>query len=170
MVDGSAALLTMHKNFAEVLGPGVSDPLANTPFYDVYETADDGEYVAVGAMEPQFFSQLLVATGIDFPDDGSRDDPASWPELAEKLAAAFRAKSRLDWARIGHEAGACLSAVWSLEESENHPHMRYRIERQREQGGTGGERYIQAYMPETLVHSCKLSEYVIGFHLSISMT
>lgn len=152
MVDGAAALLTMPANFTEVLGARTPNVLANAPFYAVYEAADDGEYVAVGAAEPQFFSQLLLATGIDFPDDGSRDDPRRWPELAEKLAAAFRTKSRAEWAQIGHQTGACLSAVWSLEESESDPHMRHRIDRQRELGATGGALHPSLYRTSPLAH------------------
>lgn len=145
MVDGSAALLAMSRNFVEVLGDGLPDPLANAPFYAVYETADDGEYVAVGAVEPQFFSQLLLATGIDFPDDGSQNNPQLWPELEEKLAAAFRTKSRAEWAKIGHETGSCLSAVWTLEESTDDPQMSHRIDQQWANGATGGALHPSLY-------------------------
>lgn len=145
MVDGSAALLTMAGNFAAVLGAGVPDPLANAPFYGVYESAESGEYVAIGALEPQFFSRLLGATGIDFPDDDSQSNPATWPELREKFTAVFRTKSRAEWARIGHATGSCLSAVWSLEESVNDPHMSHRIEQQRMLGPVGGALHPSLY-------------------------
>lgn len=145
MVDGSAALMTMYENFDRVLGETMPSPLTNAPYYAVYESADDGEYVAVGAIEPQFFSKLLAATGIDFPDDGSRDDPRKWPELESKLAAAFRGKGRREWASIGHETGSCISAVLSLAESTEDPQMSERIERQRLKGATGGALHPSLY-------------------------
>lgn len=145
MVEGSAALLTMSHNFAAVLGPEAADPLGNAPFYAVYESADKGEYVAVGAVEPQFFSQLLLVTGIDFPDDGSQQDQSRWPELEEKLAAAFRTKSRTEWAKIGAETESCISAVLTLEESSSDPQMKVRIDRQRQQGPVGGALHPTLY-------------------------
>lgn len=145
MVDGSAALMTMYENFNRVLGDTLPSPLTNAPFYAVYESSVPGEYVAVGAIEPQFFSRLLLATGIDFPDDGSQNDPRSWPKLQELLEAAFRSKNRAEWARIGHETGSCISAVLTLEESAEDPHMRHRIAEQQERGPVGGALHPSLY-------------------------
>ncbi|GAA1051141.1 CaiB/BaiF CoA transferase family protein [Arthrobacter russicus] len=145
MVDGSAALMTMYENFNRVLGDELPSPLTNAPFYAVYESAVPGEFVAVGAIEPQFFSQLLLATGIDFPDDGSQNDPRNWSKLRELLETAFRSKSRSEWARIGHETGSCISAVLSLDESGTDPHMQHRIALQRQRGATGGALHPSLY-------------------------
>lgn len=144
MVDGSAALLTMYENFNRVLGE-LPSPLTNAPYYAVYESAVPGEYVAVGAIEPQFFSKMLQATGIDFPDDGSQNDPRCWPRLQELLESAFRSKSRTEWARIGHETGSCISAVLSLTESAEDPQMRHRIALQQQTGPVGGALHPSLY-------------------------
>lgn len=34
------------------------------PYYDTYECAD-GRYVAVGAIEPQFYAAMLAGLGLD---------------------------------------------------------------------------------------------------------
>ncbi len=66
MVDGSAALMTLfftlrgYGMFTEERGAGLLDGGAH--FYDTYETADE-KYIAIGAIEPQFYRQLLEKTG-----------------------------------------------------------------------------------------------------------
>ncbi len=68
MVDG-VALLTTVLHEMRSRGLWVDERGANlvdggAPFYDTYETSD-GRYVAVGAMEPQFFAELVSLLGLD---------------------------------------------------------------------------------------------------------
>ena len=83
IVDGTAHLNAMAAGFlagglyreqraANLLDGGM-------PFYDVYETAD-GRHLAVGALEPQFYDELVGLLGIaDTAPD--RNDPAQHAEL-----------------------------------------------------------------------------------------
>jgi len=93
-----------------------------TPFYRVYRCAD-GRFVAVGALEPKFYAQLLQVTGLAGELD-PRDQyrPASWPATIERFAARFASRARDDWAQaaLGHDA--CLSPVLDFAEAARHPH------------------------------------------------
>jgi alpha-methylacyl-CoA racemase len=90
------------------------------PFYDVYETAD-GRYVSVGALEPQFYAELLTRLGLTEAPD--REDPRQWAELRTRLAAAFASKTRDEWAEIFRGSDACVAPVLSLSEAADHPHI-----------------------------------------------
>ncbi len=76
------------------------------PFYDVYETAD-GKYVAVGALEPQFYDELIEKLGITAPD---RTDQANWPELRKLLAETFAQRTQAEWTELFDGSDACVSA------------------------------------------------------------
>ena len=68
MVDGSALLtsfvygLRAAGSWQDKRGINLLD--GGAPFYDTYATAD-GEYMAVGALEPQFYAALLAGLGLD---------------------------------------------------------------------------------------------------------
>jgi alpha-methylacyl-CoA racemase len=95
------------------------------PFYTTYETADGG-YVAVGALEPQFFAELLDDLGIDRTHQPDQYDPAGWPELRRQLEAAFRERSRDEWSAVFADSDACVTPVLSIEEAASHPQARER--------------------------------------------
>ena len=91
------------------------------PFYDTYATSD-GEYVAVGALEPQFYAALLRGLGLadaGLPDQHDRD---GWPELRQRFAETFAQRSRADWEQVFAGTDACVSPVLSLAEAPAHPH------------------------------------------------
>ncbi|GII87204.1 CoA transferase [Sphaerisporangium siamense] len=122
MVDGAALLFAM---FAQFAGRGAWGPrgtnLLDTgaPMYDTYATAD-GEHVAVGALEPRFWDELVAGLGLtDLP---GRDDPANWPLIRERLAAAFVTRTRAEWEQVFAGSDACVAPVLSLEEAAAHPH------------------------------------------------
>src|SRR5271170_4786887 len=58
------------------------------PFYDTYATAD-GEYMAVGALEPQFYAALLSGLGLADAGLPGQHDRDGWPVLRQRFAAAF---------------------------------------------------------------------------------
>jgi alpha-methylacyl-CoA racemase len=123
MIDGSAILATM---MHEMLGAGTWSEDRGTnlldsgaPFYDAYQTADGG-WVAVGALEPQFFAELVAGTGIDF-DVSTQYDTARWPELRDALGAAFAARARDEWEQVFAGRDACVSPVLGLGEASAHP-------------------------------------------------
>ena len=129
MVDG-AALLTTVQHELRAMGRWSDERGANltdggAPFYDTYETAD-GEFVAVGAMEPEFFAALVTLTGLDPSDADSYLDEARWPGLRAGLAAAFRTRTRDEWAVLAETVDACVAPVLSLADAPGHPYNRAR--------------------------------------------
>jgi alpha-methylacyl-CoA racemase len=92
------------------------------PNYRCYECAD-GKFVAVGALEPQFWA-LLVAT-LEF-DDATMPSPyvrSDWEACAKALGERFRHKTRDEWAEIFSPLDACVAPVLSLTEAVDHPHL-----------------------------------------------
>ncbi|RKT56773.1 CaiB/BaiF CoA transferase family protein [Saccharothrix australiensis] len=125
MVDG-AALLTTFLHGMKAAGAWPGGRGANlldggAPFYDVYEAAD-GRYVAVGALEDGFYAELLAVLGLAGPDLPDRRDPAGWPELRRRIAAAVATRTRDEWAALAEGTDACLAPVLTPEEAAGHAH------------------------------------------------
>jgi alpha-methylacyl-CoA racemase len=96
-------------------------------YYEVYETSD-GKYVSVGALERQFYEEMITLTGLkDDPDLPSQHDKNTWPAMKERLAAVFLTKTRDEWCEILEGSDACFAPVLSMEEAPKHPHN---VERQ----------------------------------------
>ena len=90
-------------------------------FYDTYETKD-GKYIAIGAIEPQFYRELLQKTGITDSAFEMQMNPKSWPALKDKLAAVIKTKTRDEWDAIMLGSDVCYAPVLSLKEAPKHPH------------------------------------------------
>ena len=91
------------------------------PFYGVYRTADNG-YMAVGALEPQFYEEFIRLLGLQ--DEASpREDAAGWGRLREAIARRFAARTRAEWTEVFEESDACVAPVLSLTEAPTHPHL-----------------------------------------------
>jgi alpha-methylacyl-CoA racemase len=124
MIDGAALLMSVFHGFramglwADERGVNLLD--SGAPFYDVYSTADQ-KYVAVGAIEPEFLSQLLELLGLDgqIPD---RMDRESWPAMKRRLAVMFASRTRDEWCRLLEGTDACFAPVLSMSEAPLHPH------------------------------------------------
>jgi alpha-methylacyl-CoA racemase len=99
----------------------------SAPFYDTYECAD-GRHVAVGALEPQFYAQLLKVLDLDLDPAELPDqlDTSRWSELRETLRAAFAARTRDEWAELFADEDACVTPVLTYDEALEHPHLRAR--------------------------------------------
>ncbi|MGW2492477.1 CaiB/BaiF CoA transferase family protein [Streptomyces sp. NPDC001606] len=91
------------------------------PYYGTYETAD-GRYIAVGALEEQFYDEFLRLLGLA-EEDGARTDWTRWGELREKIAARFKARTRDEWTALFEGSDACVAPVLSLREAPHHPHL-----------------------------------------------
>jgi alpha-methylacyl-CoA racemase len=91
------------------------------PFYDVYPAAD-GRYLAVGALEPQFYAEFvrLLEPGDDLPEQYDR---AGWPRLRAAFAAAFARRTRPEWIAVFEGTDACVAPVLSFAEATRHPHL-----------------------------------------------
>ncbi|HEY3510282.1 MULTISPECIES: CaiB/BaiF CoA transferase family protein [Kribbella] len=121
IVDGSAHLTTMllgalaAGSWRQERGTNLLD--TGAPFYDVYETAD-GKHVAVGALEPRFYAELIDKLGLNPPD---RNDPAQWPELRKVLTEKFRERTQAEWTSVFDGSDACVAPVLPL--AADHPHL-----------------------------------------------
>ena len=127
MVDGTASLMTMFWTLREIGAFDEQNPGANlldtgAHFYDVYECRD-GTFISVGALEPQFYAELLRHLGLDgdeaFTDQMNR---SSWPQLKERLAEVFRSRTRDEWCALFDGTDACVAPVLTMTEAAVHPH------------------------------------------------
>jgi len=101
---------------------GVNDLDTGAPFYDSYETKD-GLFIALGAIEPQFYALFRSRTGLlDDPDFDAQSDRASWPTQKRKLAILFRQRTRAEWCALLEGSDACFAPVLSMAEAPHHPH------------------------------------------------
>jgi alpha-methylacyl-CoA racemase len=127
MVEGSALLMTMIWALRDlgVWGePGTNLLDSGAHFYETYETSDGG-YVAVGALEPQFYAELLRLLELD-PEEFPQMERERWPELKRRFAEIFESRSRAEWAELFEGAEACTTAVYGMEDAPDHPHNQAR--------------------------------------------
>jgi len=125
IVDGTAHLNSMTTAF--LAGGLLREQRASNlldggaPFYDLYETAD-GKHLAVGALEPQFYAELVAGLGIadSAPD---RDDPANHAELRRLIGDAVRGRTQAEWVEVFDGTDACVAPVLPLSEAFHHPHL-----------------------------------------------
>jgi len=99
-------------------GGGMLD--GSAPFYRCY-TCSDGGYMAVGAIEPQFYVELLGGLGLDATLVAERT-PENWLALTEKFTAIFATKTREEWTAVFDGTDACVAPVLSPTEAVTHPH------------------------------------------------
>jgi alpha-methylacyl-CoA racemase len=125
MVDGAALLLAPFfvGRAGGSWGPRGTNPLdTGAHFYEVYETGD-GRFVAVGAIEPQFYAELLRRLGLDGDESlAAQWDRERWPTHKERLAAVFRTRTRDEWAAVFEGSDACVAPVLDPVEAPDHPH------------------------------------------------
>lgn len=124
MTDGSALLMSLFQAFgarglwSEARGANLLD--GGAPFYRCY-TCGDGRYVAVGALEPQFYAALIAGLGLT-PDAAPQFDMTRWPALHARFSEIFATRDRDDWARHFEGTDACVTPVLTLAEAARHPH------------------------------------------------
>jgi len=93
----------------------------DSPFYEAYACAD-GRYITVGAIEPQFYAELLRRLGLDDVDPKAQMDKSAWPALRERLTGLFRTHDHRHWQSVLEGTDACFAPVLTLEEAARHPH------------------------------------------------
>ncbi|WP_037039861.1 CaiB/BaiF CoA transferase family protein [Pseudonocardia halophobica] len=129
MVDGVSLLMTgVWSRAAQGRWshePGTNDIDTGAPFYDVYATAD-GEYMAVGSIEPQFWARLLQGLGLDPDTLPAQWDREAWPQMKEVVADAFATRTRAEWTEVFADLDACVTPVLSLAEAPVDAHLRAR--------------------------------------------
>jgi len=95
------------------------------PWYDVYTTRD-GKFVAVGAIEPKFYANLLSKLGIEPESLPPREDRERWPIIRERFEQVFLSQTRNEWAARFEDIDACVTPVLSMREAPLHPHNQAR--------------------------------------------
>jgi alpha-methylacyl-CoA racemase len=91
-------------------------------FYDTYETSD-GKWIAVGAVEPQFYAIFLEKLGLTGdPDFAQQSEHSLWPHLKARLEAIFLTRTRDEWCALMEDTDICFAPVLSLAEAPRHPH------------------------------------------------
>ncbi len=126
MCDGVASLITMFHALT-AMGVWTNKPGENlldggAPFYGPFE-CKDGKFFTIGAIEPQFYAELLQRAGIDDPDFKDQNNRAKWPAQREKMEAIFKTKTRDEWSKLLEGTDACAMAVYSMDEAKSHPHL-----------------------------------------------
>ena len=121
MVDGTAQLMWMMQGFQQIGAWNAEEREANlldgaAHFYDTYECAD-GKYVAIGAIEPQFYTELLARAEVTDPQFRAQHDAAQWPELKQKLGEVLKTKTRDEWDALMAGSDACFAPVLTMVEA-----------------------------------------------------
>lgn len=126
MTEGSALLASM--TFSALEGgwfedrAGVNRLDGGAHFYDTYETSD-GKYIALGAIEPQFYALFRELTGLkDEPAFDDQLNQENWPALKVRVAALFKTKTRDEWCVLMEMTDVCFAPVLSMTEAKTHPH------------------------------------------------
>lgn len=124
MTDGSALLMSLFQALGarglwnEARGANLLD--GGAPFYRCY-ACRDGRFVAVGALEPQFYAVLIAGLGLA-PEAAPQFDLAGWPALHGRFEAIFATRDRDDWAAHFGDTDACVTPVLTTAEAARHPH------------------------------------------------
>jgi alpha-methylacyl-CoA racemase len=126
MVDGASVLVQMVWG---LLGQGmwrdereVNLLDGSAPFYDTY-TCADGQHVAVGAIEPQFYAALLAGLDLTDADLPNQFDQSAWPALKQRFTEVFAGRTRDEWAKVFDGTDACVTPVLAFGEVAAHPHL-----------------------------------------------
>ncbi|MFG2897435.1 CaiB/BaiF CoA transferase family protein [Streptomyces zaomyceticus] len=141
LADGAALISTLIHQWREVPG---NHTVTDAPHYSLYRAAD-GRHLAVAAIEPRLYRNLLEQLGLADagagagtdggagagPDAGAaagtdagalpdRADPAAWPALRELIAARFASRDRDHWVKLFDAVDAGVAPVLTAAEAADH--------------------------------------------------
>jgi len=122
MLDGAALLMASvyarqaSGRWAGGRGGNFMDGAAH--YYTTYRCAD-GKWLAVGAIEPQFYALLMKLCGVRESEIPAQE---AWPEGKERLRALFARRPRADWCQLLEGTDACVAPVLEVCEASGHPH------------------------------------------------
>jgi alpha-methylacyl-CoA racemase len=128
MLDGATSLMTFLYGWL-ANGMWRDEREANlldgaAPYYSSYR-CQDGEYISVGALEPQFYAAFLTGLGLEH-DAWPQQPDTLWPEQKRQIAALFATKTRDEWVDVFAELDACVTPVLRPTEAHLHPHNQAR--------------------------------------------
>jgi alpha-methylacyl-CoA racemase len=129
MIDGVTHLMSAFQAFRQQ-GSWTAKRADNivdggAPFYGSYATKD-GKFVAVGAIEPHFYANLVKVLGIDGEHLPDQNDRAAWPAMRGRFAEIFAMHTRDEWVAKAAGRDACLAPVLTIDEAPGHPQMQSR--------------------------------------------
>lgn len=129
MVDGAATLFAPIRALADA-GVWNENRQRNlldggAPFYRAYRTADD-RFVAVGALEPLFYSRLVSGLGLVEDELPNRFDRENWDDLGDRFALAFASRTSDQWQEEFDGTDACVTPILSMNEIMDHAHNAHR--------------------------------------------
>lgn len=125
MVDGVSYLATAPRQATKIEGQwdqprGENLVDGGCPYYNVYECKDDGNYMAVAALEPQFFAEFIKRLELGDRDwGGKRDNRVVWPRMKVIFEEIFRSKTRKEWEDIFDGTDSCCTPVLTFSELED---------------------------------------------------
>jgi alpha-methylacyl-CoA racemase len=129
MVDGVALLTTKIQGlrsaglYSDLPGSNYLDGCA--PFYATYRCAD-GRYLAVGALERDFYEEFVSRLGVDRSAWPDQNDQSQWPRLRDLITEAIAGRSMTEWAAIYASTDACVTPVLTFDEAAADTHNRHR--------------------------------------------
>jgi alpha-methylacyl-CoA racemase len=126
MVEG-AGLMTLLLHGLRAQGMWSDDRGTNlldgsAPFYRSYRCSDGG-WLAVAALEPEFYAELLDGLGLSDVDLPAQYDQSGWPLVRSAIADAVATRTRDEWAEAFAERDACVAPVLAPGEAATHPHL-----------------------------------------------
>ncbi len=125
MVDGASTLAAMFSGMMasgrwnETRGDNMLD--TGAPWYGTYETAD-GKHMAIGAIEPKFYAELLERLGLAGETLPKQHDRSQWEVLRARFTTVFKSKTRDEWGAIFDGSDACVAPVLTFSEARAYPH------------------------------------------------
>ncbi|KAJ3332069.1 hypothetical protein HDU76_001404 [Blyttiomyces sp. JEL0837] len=129
MIDGasylSSFIVKMKQNgvWNEPRGENLLDSGAH--FYETYKTKD-GKYMAVGAIEPQFYAALLKGLELDPSTLPDQLDTSNWASQKQHFIKIFASKTQSEWRAIFDGTDACVTPILDFDEVMKLDHNRDR--------------------------------------------
>lgn len=129
IVDGATSLMSFFfgvrhlPHLSSERGKGMLGGAAH--FYRCF-TCADGKEISLGAIEPQFYAELLARAGAPEELAQGQMNPANWDDYAKKLTALFLTRTQAEWCNLLEGTDACFAPVLGIEEAREHPHMKAR--------------------------------------------
>ncbi len=129
MLDGAALQMSMFYGL-KAAGKwskqrGMNLLAGGAHFYDTYECADK-KFIAIGAIEPQFYALLLEKAGLSDPAFRMQMDATEWANLKDRFAAVFKTKTRDQWCELIEGTDVCFAPVLDMDEAPVHAHNKAR--------------------------------------------
>lgn len=126
IVDGSANMmnLLLARGAAGHLRTERGTSLFDGPHWNAVYECQDGRWISVQALEPQFYGQLIEKLGLTGdPQFSQQYEPAHWAGLRARLRDLFLQRTSTHWCKLLEGTDVCFAPVLSPQEAAAHPHI-----------------------------------------------